>query len=461
MVREFKQGSRPKRLAKRPKIKGCHECSRRRIDCDRGQPACQKCVSKGLECSGLGTIYRFHSGPQYKKKSNGSERTYNTDTDPRHPSSRIPNSSKCEGMNSNGISYSTTDAKQKAEVCVYASGINTNGLSNLGKCNKEPPKPFLNFNTLRPTEPAIRSLLKYFSQHIAPLAAIIDVGFNGYRDLIIPLAESDKLVQKAVALVSTNHLSMKLEGLVIPNAALYSEVFDELLFRSQNSDPSHETANLTATLLLLLSEMITGNVNFSVIYKMLRDFLFAAGDRLVLVSCQLDEFLRIQIQRFQLFVEPLLDETRGSLFVMMQTEDCLEFLRFCLTLHPEYQDQLGLLREMITLACDIYVHRAINDPPISSTSHLIKKFRQVTLDFEQRGSMIGCHVLSWPYFVAAAESVHLEDRTFFVHRLEIVCTTTGFQNIRGAIQQLQHIWECQGTTRWTSLLGGPTQVLIM
>ena len=38
---------------------GCYECSQRRINCDRGEPACAKCISKGLECSGLGVRYRF------------------------------------------------------------------------------------------------------------------------------------------------------------------------------------------------------------------------------------------------------------------------------------------------------------------------------------------------------------------------------------------------------------------
>lgn len=38
---------------------GCYQCSQRRIDCDQGQPNCQKCLSKGLQCSGLGFRYKF------------------------------------------------------------------------------------------------------------------------------------------------------------------------------------------------------------------------------------------------------------------------------------------------------------------------------------------------------------------------------------------------------------------
>ncbi|VUC22748.1 unnamed protein product [Clonostachys rosea] len=45
-----------------PKVKGCYECSKRRINCDRTEPDCQKCISKGLSCSGLGQGYTFVDG---------------------------------------------------------------------------------------------------------------------------------------------------------------------------------------------------------------------------------------------------------------------------------------------------------------------------------------------------------------------------------------------------------------
>lgn len=38
---------------------GCYQCSRRRISCDRTEPQCLKCTRTNLECSGLGTRYRW------------------------------------------------------------------------------------------------------------------------------------------------------------------------------------------------------------------------------------------------------------------------------------------------------------------------------------------------------------------------------------------------------------------
>jgi hypothetical protein len=48
-------------IATAKKEKGCFQCSRRRVICDRTEPSCLKCAKKGIECSGLGRI-RFAEG---------------------------------------------------------------------------------------------------------------------------------------------------------------------------------------------------------------------------------------------------------------------------------------------------------------------------------------------------------------------------------------------------------------
>lgn len=57
-------------------LKGCYECSQRRIDCDRTEPVCSKCVGRGLQCSGLGVRYRFRSDVARRKSiiKNGKRR---------------------------------------------------------------------------------------------------------------------------------------------------------------------------------------------------------------------------------------------------------------------------------------------------------------------------------------------------------------------------------------------------
>lgn len=38
---------------------GCYECSQRRVNCDKAEPVCGKCQSRGIACSGYGIRYRF------------------------------------------------------------------------------------------------------------------------------------------------------------------------------------------------------------------------------------------------------------------------------------------------------------------------------------------------------------------------------------------------------------------
>ncbi|KAL1853240.1 hypothetical protein VTK73DRAFT_9050 [Phialemonium thermophilum] len=45
--------------ASTPAYKPCHNCRRRRLRCDRSQPACQKCIKNGERCLGYGTLLRW------------------------------------------------------------------------------------------------------------------------------------------------------------------------------------------------------------------------------------------------------------------------------------------------------------------------------------------------------------------------------------------------------------------
>lgn len=43
-------------IARKVASKNCHSCRRRRLLCDRAYPHCAKCVSRGVECLGYGTM---------------------------------------------------------------------------------------------------------------------------------------------------------------------------------------------------------------------------------------------------------------------------------------------------------------------------------------------------------------------------------------------------------------------
>ncbi|KAK4939814.1 hypothetical protein LTR10_019987 [Elasticomyces elasticus] len=291
--------------------------------------------------------------------------------------------------------------------------------------------------------------------------AVIDRGFNGYRDLILPLAECDTLVQKAVVVAATEHLSSKLARHILPNPNTYNSVLCGLRLRSQTMIPYKDDISMTTLLLLLLCEMISGGDKFTQIYGIMRGLIRSAGAQLEFSPSRLGRFVEIQTLRVQLIAESLFNEAEGSNFVHVQLEKCLEFLRYCQSFHPEHSVLMSLLFDIMTQACRLYVLRASTDPPLCDTVQLVEDFKQVAEKVADYEHVVGHHLLLWPYFVAGAESSTIPHRRYFFQKMQAMYRTTRCENTLKAMHQLNRIWEAQSTTRWTSLLGGPGQVFIM
>ncbi|KZF20889.1 hypothetical protein L228DRAFT_249722 [Xylona heveae TC161] len=312
---------------------------------------------------------------------------------------------------------------------------------------------------------ATRYLLHYFSIHVAPATAVIDRGFNGYRDLILPLAETDPLVCKVISVVSTQHMSSRFghQCTLETTSDTYSELIRDLIIRSHHRPPYTDQSSIVALLLLHLREIISGSDDFKLVYGSLRTLLNAAKDGFVFEYpySQLGEFLKIQILRVRLFAEALFDETYGAQFLLTYGERCFEFLRFCLRLHPEHQELVANLYELIALACKIYVQRATYNPMVHETAPLIERCKTLSEKVDRYGDITGHHLLGWSYFVVAAESSTADHRVYWMNRLKALHGRTGAPNILKGIEQIQKIWNLKSAIRWTSLLGGPSQALIM
>lgn len=65
-------------------LKGCYNCMKRRIVCDRIEPECGKCLKKGLICPGLGIRYRFNDGIAARGKLRGQKYQF-SDSIPESP----------------------------------------------------------------------------------------------------------------------------------------------------------------------------------------------------------------------------------------------------------------------------------------------------------------------------------------------------------------------------------------
>ncbi|KAF5023628.1 hypothetical protein F66182_4330 [Fusarium sp. NRRL 66182] len=306
-----------------------------------------------------------------------------------------------------------------------------------------------------------RFCLEYFSNNIAQLIAVINMGFNGYRDLVLPRAETDPLVRKAVLLVVEQHLALQNNTSISLDPVAHSSIVRDLIMRSHQCAPQDDDSALTALLLLHIREMISGSDNFKLIYGPLRVVVNALAENSDSSRSDLRRFLQMQILRVCLFGESLFDETNGVRFIQAQQQACLEFITWCDRFHPELQGLLVQLADLTTWACDIYVQRAVSNPPPEETVPAIERFKQSLQEVDAYVDIVGRHLLAWPYFIVAAESSTKDHRDFFLDKLVSLHKVTGCWNILRAIDQVKEIWASQSSTRWTSLLGGPTQAFIM
>jgi hypothetical protein len=122
---------------------------------------------------------------------------------------------------------------------------------------------------------------------------------------------------------------------------------------------------------------------------------------------------------------------------------------------------MKLLFAAVTLACEDYIRRACFDPPSYEAAHLIETFRQLVQQVKSYDNVVRQNLLAWPYFVMAAESSTQEDRQFFLNELQSLYETTGYRTALRGVETIQNMWRAELNIRWTSLLGGYDQFLIM
>ena len=129
--------------------------------------------------------------------------------------------------------------------------------------------------------------------------AVVTHGFNGFRDLILPLAEVDPLVRQAVLSVSTQHISSRFGESHFPVSDMYSSLLRGLLAQSQRMQVVGDYSSRIALLLLHLREMVSGTEDFNLIYGCMRSLVKATNAESSSDSChpELDDFIKIQIFR--------------------------------------------------------------------------------------------------------------------------------------------------------------------
>ncbi|KAF5687529.1 trehalase [Fusarium denticulatum] len=419
------------------------------------EPTCGKCSAKGIKCSGLGLRYRFNDGIAARGKFVGKSLPIIDGVEANPTETASTSVSSCKRQN-DPFRASGYETAEQHPVEIDTATEEEHEIQDLVVSNHVPISIDWGLDHVDP-----KSRFCLVSNNIAQLIAVINMGFNGYRDLVLPRAETDPLVRKAVLLVVEQHLSLQNGTAISLDPVAYGSLVRELIMRSHQCAPQDDDSALTALLLLHIREMISGSDNFRLIYGSLRVVVNALAKNAGEGTSDLRRFLQMQILRVCLFGESLFNETNGVHFIQAQQQACLEFITWCDRFHPELKDLLSQLASLTTWACDIYVQRAIFNPPPSETVPMIERFKQSLGQVDAYVDIVGRHLLAWPYFIVAAESSTPDHREFFLDKLVKLHNTTGCWNLLRAIDQVKEIWASQSSIRWTSLLGGPTQAFIM
>jgi len=102
---------------------------------------------------------------------------------------------------------------------------------------------------------------------------VFDDGFNGYRDVLLRLAYTDDLVQRAVCVCSAFYLGLRNPALYEiaekGRSAIITALSDQMMSKRPGDANVFNMSTAATVLLLLVGETVTGSDEFSPLYMML------------------------------------------------------------------------------------------------------------------------------------------------------------------------------------------------
>ena len=128
---------------------------------------------------------------------------------------------------------------------------------------------------------------------------VIDGAHNGWRDLVLPIAQRDELVMDAVMSASAFHYYVNFGECVYAPSSHYMRAINRLQKRRNLAICDTEGAQriVLAILVLLVTIMINGSSDFPVLFKLLQLALDAMDNQDDLFEGEVGEFLKQQIQK--------------------------------------------------------------------------------------------------------------------------------------------------------------------
>ncbi|PSN59956.1 hypothetical protein BS50DRAFT_640399 [Corynespora cassiicola Philippines] len=482
-----------------PKDKGCFQCSRRRIICDKGAPSCNKCIKKGIECSGPERI-RFTAGVARRGKfkdckipdvpREGEQQALPTTiTFPqvRWYSDKVKKTKKRGGSgqksklkNSRAKEFdvvfddSVPPMRAVAEEVPFQAAWNPieapfreDDVEEIPRSNDLTLAFHSTFQSIlpwiAPLSSEARMLFSYFSDKVAPAMVVLDSVPNGYRDYILPMAFEDEVLRRAVGVVAAQHLSRERPELKSAAEAGRTAVISRLRKDSLSSSADKVFNQFTwATLVVLLvGETVTGSADYGFLVNML--VCLSKNSKPINANSDVANFLQAQANMFELLGFPLLGEDGGISVIQKKLDRWTEWLSREYS-HVDTEDRcvVSMIGQCFISACQIYVRRAKapdDHLPFLDPSHLVLQIMSCVSQIPPTTN--GAHALVWACFIAGAEATDPLQRAFFADYMNAIYARTKFRNIPIAVESLRRIWAESSHKRWTQCLPELANVLVM
>ncbi|CAG8202800.1 unnamed protein product [Penicillium salamii] len=480
---------------------GCFQCSKRRIICDGTQPICTKCQKRGIECSGPGRI-RFLNAVAMRGRLKGCTVPVSGNSDsgivaqPQQPAAiqprqirwkddqKVRSKRKYTKRRANLIesdlettagTHSRMPRGQESrhndqQESISVSSTSQRQIVNRSRTAKHslPPHDHAFSGTLRNKTPGVtsgrvasstthgivpwlaplsadtRMLFFHFAEQVAPVMVILDGISNGYRDVLLPLACEDNLLQHAICVVATQHLTLHNTSHKNDADQNRAAVISRLRRDSLQSSPNRifNVSTWATLIVLLVGETITGGSECG---HLLQTLISLAGNICQKTSSRLTQFLLQQTHMFHLLGQPLLGTSGGGASPLtLPIGHYLDWTYYDIPSHSEHHDLLQISRMAFVKAFQIYTGRK------TSNDHqweLLESLKTLVCQIDP--NQTGSHALVWVCFIGAADSVDPIHRRFFVDRMSQIYAKTQFQNIAAGIRSLPRIWSEQSSGRWT------------
>ncbi|OJJ67621.1 hypothetical protein ASPBRDRAFT_58720 [Aspergillus brasiliensis CBS 101740] len=462
--------------------RGCFQCTKRRIVCDKGEPTCFKCQKKGIECSGSGR-FRFPPGLAIRGKLKGCtipipdvdpKSVYKTasetprsirwkDDQNRVNKKQKPRSSGKERVDRHRLAAERHSARgdrddaQSMSACIQ-DVVLTSGQQVYRHIPFEDLQPTSVTDMsvgqwIAPVDYRTRESFDYFAKYVAPVMVVLDIS-NGYRDIILPMAFEDSLLQQAVAVVAAQHLGSRHPSCRAATESSRSAIISRLRRASQLGLPDlvFNSSTWATLIVLLVGETVTGSSEYS---HLLRTLLTLAQNMKSVGNTELKDFLTKQTDMFAFLGQPLLNEDLGAERLRNPVDPSV-WMASRVNADSHHHRTLSLVKQVFSKGAQIYLQRATTN---QSSWHDLEELRKLLCQMSPTEP--GAHGFVWSCFIAAADSVDPNHRAFFSDYLKGVYSRTMFDNIPKALDALPAIWDLQGSAKWTENLPRLSPILIM